>query len=271
MTTKLAQLLPVFESLWPVSGADEWDRVGLSSGSLDQQINRVLLCVDPTLEVIQEANQKSCQLVLSHHPLLLEGIHSVAEGEPKAEVLVFAIKNSIATFSAHTNADIVPGGVSDTLAQALGLKNTTPLVVVLKESGHGRVGDLTDSVSLEEFALLIQKILPRTNTGVRVAGDVKQKISRVAVVGGSGGSFLPEAILAGADCFVTSDLKHHNVLDAVQNSGAPIALVDISHYGAESLWLKPASEQLSKLVPSVEFLVSEINTDPWSMYVSESK
>ena len=267
MTIKLADLLPVFEKIWPEGGADDWDHVGLATGSAEQQIERVLLCVDPTIKVLEEAKQRSCQLVISHHPLLLEGVHSVAEGEPKGDILSFAITNSIAIFSAHTNADIVPGGVSDVLAIKIGLRNSKPLVPTSGDSGHGRVGKLDEEVSVSELANKINEILPATSAPIRVAGDPSKKVSKVAVVGGSGSSFIEDAIKSGAECFVTSDLKHHVSLDAISDQANEICLIDISHFAAESLWLEPASLQLTELVPRVEFLISKINTDPWSLAI----
>lgn len=267
MTVKLSELLLVFESVWPQSGADEWDQVGLASGSMDQKINRVLLCVDPTLAVLQEAKAKKCQLVVSHHPLFLEGVHTVAEGELKGDIVSFAITNSIALFSAHTNADIVPGGVSDVLASKIGLKNCVPLVATTGDCGHGRIGTLDKALTVAELAQRINEILPASFAPIRVAGDSAKVVSKIAVVGGSGASFLPDAISAGAEVFVTSDLKHHVSLDAVSDQATDIALIDISHFAAESLWLAPAAAQLSQLVPEVEFAVSEKITDPWSLTI----
>lgn len=267
MTVKLSELLSVFESLWPQSGADDWDQVGLACGSADQQVDSVLFCVDPTLSVLQEAKQKSCQLVVSHHPLLLEGVHTVAEGELKGDILSYAITNSIALFSAHTNADTVPGGVSDVLASRIGLKNTLPLVTTTGDSGHGRVGSLDKAMSVSDLAKSLNEILPASHAPIRVAGDPTKVVSKIAVVGGSGASFLPDAISAGAECFITSDLKHHVSLDAVSSPGKQIFLIDISHFAAESLWLAPASAELSKVVPEVQFLVSEESTDPWTLTI----
>jgi dinuclear metal center YbgI/SA1388 family protein len=268
MTVKLSKLLSEFESSWPQSGADEWDQVGLACGSANQDVDKVLLCVDPTLAVLQEAKAKNCQLVVSHHPLLLEGVHTVAEGELKGDILSFAITNSIALFSAHTNADIVPGGVSDVLASKIGIKNSVPLVATTGDSGHGRIGNLDQPITVRELAQRINEILPATYAPIRVAGNPTAHVSRVAVVGGSGASFLPAAISAGAECFVTSDLKHHVSLDAVTDQAQSISLIDVSHFAAESLWLAPAAAQLAKHVPDVEFLVSDEITDPWSLTIS---
>jgi dinuclear metal center YbgI/SA1388 family protein len=268
MAVKLSKLLSVFESSWPQSGADDWDQVGLACGSANQEVERVLLCVDPTLAVLQEAKAKNSQLVVSHHPLLLEGVHTVAEGELKGDILSFAITNSIALFTAHTNADIVSGGVSDVLASRIGLKNSVALVATSGDLGHGRIGKLDKPLTAYELAERVNQILPATHAPIRVAGDATKVVSTIAVVGGSGASFLPDAISSGADCFVTSDLKHHVSLDAVSDQANDMALIDISHFAAESLWLAPTTAHLAQLVPGVVFMVSEVITDPWSLTIS---
>jgi putative NIF3 family GTP cyclohydrolase 1 type 2 len=117
------------------------------------------------------------------------------------------------------------------------------------------------------LASKINDILPATHAPIRIAGDVNRKVSKVALVAGSGGSFLPDAIAAGAECFITSDLKHHVSLDAISDKSNEISLIDISHFAAESLWLEPAAAELGKLVPAIEFVVSELVTDAWSMSI----
>jgi putative NIF3 family GTP cyclohydrolase 1 type 2 len=149
----------------------------------------------------------------------------------------------------------------------IGIKNSVPLVATTADSGHGRIGNLDQAITVRELAQKINEILPATYAPIRVAGNATARVSRVAVVGGSGASFLPDAISAGAECFVTSDLKHHVSLDAVTDQAQSISLIDISHFAAESLWLAPAAAQLAIEVPGVEFLVSEENTDPWSLTI----
>ena len=267
MPLPLSNLLGTFESLWPLSGAEEWDRPGLTTGNANQAITKALLCVDVTLEVLSEAKQLGCELVISHHPLLLKGVNFLSEDQLKGELVSFAVKNSIAVYSAHTNADIVVDGVSDILAQQLGLANTKPLIATEVGVGHGRIGKLKNPQSLSGFARFVASCLPDTHAPVRVAGDLNRMIETVAVVGGAGDSFIPAAAQSGADLFITSDLRHHVALDAVSDPANPLALIDISHFAAESLWLKPTEITLSKLIPEVSFVVSQISTDPWSMSV----
>ncbi len=265
MPLPLTNLIGTFESLWPLAGAEEWDRPGLTTGNSHQTITRALLCVDVTPEVLSEAKQLSCELVISHHPLLLKGVNFLSEDQLKGELVSFAVKNSIAVYSAHTNADIVVDGVSDILAQQLGLASTKPLIATGDGIGHGRIGRLKSPQSLSDYAKFVSSCLPETNAPIRVAGDLNKMIETVAVVGGAGDSFIPAAAQSGADLLITSDLRHHVVLDAVSDPTNPLALIDISHFAAESLWLKPTQITLSKLIPDVSFVVSSIPTDPWTM------
>ena len=265
MPLPLTNLLGTFESLWPLAGAEEWDRPGLTTGNSNQSISKALLSVDVTIEVLSEAKQLGCELVISHHPLLLKGVNSLSEDQLKGELVSFAVKNSIAVYSAHTNADIVVDGVSDILAQELGLANTKPLIATGDGIGHGRIGKLKSPQSLSDYAKFVSSRLPDTSAPVRVAGDLNKIIETVAVVGGAGDSFIPAAAQSGADLLITSDLRHHVVLDAVSDPTNPLALIDISHFAAESLWLKPTQITLSKLISEVSFVISSIPTDPWTM------
>ena len=237
------------------------------------RIYRVLLTVDVTDEIINEASDGEFNLVFSHHPYLLRGVNSVSEELAKGATLSKAIRNEIAIYAAHTNADIVESGVSQVMAQAFGVLQTTPLVAAAQpNTGHGRIGDLSAPIKLGEFARLISKVLPSTATGVRVSGEFDQLVQRVAVCGGAGDSFIEAAVQSGADVYVTSDLRHHPVQDAREqanlNGGTP-ALIDVAHWASEWLWLDIAAQELAKQFPNVQFVVSHIRTDPWDFVVTQ--
>ncbi|MFM6971090.1 MAG: Nif3-like dinuclear metal center hexameric protein, partial [Rhodoluna sp.] len=136
--------------------------------------------------------------------------------------------------------------------------------------GTGRVGNLPSEIKLGDFARLIAKVLPSTATGIRVAGDYEKSICRVAVCGGAGDSFIDAAIDSGADVYVTSDLRHHPTQEAREKIGPEgMALVDVSHWASEWLWLEVAAEQLENLFPNVQFVVSQLRTDPWDFVVTQ--
>jgi dinuclear metal center YbgI/SA1388 family protein len=267
MSKKLSEIIEVLLALWPSELAEDWDRPGLTTGNPAQDISRALLCVDPTVEVLQEAKAIGATLLICHHPVLLKGANYLAEDSIKGELISFAIRNGIAIFSAHTNADVVPEGVSDVLAKTFGLENIRPLVEIAPGIGHGRIGELESPVPLSQFAAGVSESIRSSKAPVRIAGDLGQLISKVAVVGGAGDSFIADALASGADCFVTSDLRHHVVLDAISNPARNMSLIDISHYGAESLWLEPTATRLLEIFPEVSFTVSQLSTDPWSLTI----
>jgi len=254
MGIELSKLVSAFEDRWPLELAEEWDSPGLVTGSPSQEVSRVLLTVDVTSATAQAAIDGKFDLLLAHHPFLLRGIKSLAEEAPKGAVLASAIRHGLAIYAAHTNADVVENGVSDILAKRLGLEDLVPLVPGSSSptgpQGSGRVGILNSPTTLGEFALAVARALPATASGVRVAGDYGQIVSRVAVCGGAGDSFITAAIAARADVYVTSDLRHHVVQDAretaMMHNGAP-ALIDVSHWASEWLWLEQAAQELGRL------------------------
>ena len=260
---RLAQVIESMDKTWPLLRADDWDNVGLQVGDLNTEIRSALLTVDVTSETMAEAVAKGVQLVISHHPLLLRGLMNVNSNTAIGSVIHTAIKNGVAIVSLHTNADHPQFGVSESLALSLGLSNLQPLET---DSGHGRVGEVTPR-SLKDFVEFIASVLPNCGAPLRVAGAENRVVQRVAVLAGAGGSFLQLALAARADVFVTSDLKHHQALDFLSESRAAsegCALVDISHWAAESLWLPTAANQLGMALPHVTFEVSEQSTDPWT-------
>lgn len=273
MAVELAQLTATFEKLWPLSGAEEWDAPGLVTGNQKQRVSRVLLSVDVTSEIVDEALDGEFDLVLAHHPYLLRGVNTLQESNAKGATLSKAIRGGLAIYAAHTNADVVATGVSQVMAESFGIQDAKPLVPSTDVNvGHGRVGELAAPIKLGDFARLIAKVLPSTATGVRVAGDFDMEIQRVAVCGGAGDSFISAAMLAEADVYVTSDLRHHPVQDAREQanlSGGTPAIIDVAHWASEWLWLEVAADQLAKLFPNVQFVVSQIRTDPWGFVVTQ--
>ena len=272
-TRTLADLRRAAEELWPSATAEDWDRVGLVTGRDDQPLRRVLLAVDAVALTVDEALAWNADALLTHHPLLLRGVHTIAEDTGKGALLARLIRGECALLAAHTNADAPAGGVSDEIARRLGLVGAEPIVPGGPSSapgdGLGRVGELPVPVTLREFAEAVAAIMPPTVTGVRAAGDPDRRISRVALLGGAGDSLLGHPSVRSADAYLTSDLRHHPAQDALElaaAAGGP-ALVDVAHWASESLWLQGAAERLAAMLPEVEFRVSGLRTDPWTFAV----
>jgi putative NIF3 family GTP cyclohydrolase 1 type 2 len=185
-------------------------------------------------------------------------------------VIARLIRAGCALVAAHTNADIVARGTSAVLAERLGLTDARPIVPSLDPAlGLGRVGRLAQPTTLGALARTLADLLPATASGVRVSGAYDRPITTVALCAGAGDSLLAHPEVAAADVYVTSDLRHHPASEAAENArvaGGP-ALIDVSHWASEWLWLEVAAEQLRSALPGVEVTVSELRTDPWDFAI----
>ncbi|MBB4932234.1 dinuclear metal center YbgI/SA1388 family protein [Lipingzhangella halophila] len=276
MTTARAPLtlhdvIAAFEGIYDPEWAAPWDAVGLVCGDPAQQVERVLFAVDPVAEVVDEAAQWRADLIITHHPLLLRGVTSVAATTPKGRLVHRLISAGTALYTAHTNADSACPGVSDALASAVGVEG--PLRPLSPDTtdpdgqrGIGRIGALPEPLPLRAFARQVSNGLPATAGGVRVAGDLERTVRTVAVSGGAGDSLLDAARAARVDAYVTSDLRHHPSSEFVEHGGT--ALIDTAHFASEWPWLPEAATRLADALggegANVETRVSTIVTDAWS-------
>jgi dinuclear metal center YbgI/SA1388 family protein len=281
MTRTVGDAVAVLDELYDPRWAESWDAVGLVTGDLDRPVGRVLFAVDPVQAVIDEAVAWGADLLVTHHPLLLRGVHGVATTTPKGRAVTTLVRNDVALLVAHTNADVADPGVSDALAAALGVVGTTPLrpsgpAATAGSRGTGRVGHLPAPVSLQDFGRAVHQALPPTAAGVRLAGDPDSIVTTVAVCGGAGDDLFDEVRASGADVYVTADLRHHPASEALEH-GAP-ALVDCAHWATEWPWLQEAERLLLAGLggrpggsDSVETRVSQVVTDPWTSLAADSR
>jgi dinuclear metal center YbgI/SA1388 family protein len=367
----LRDVVRVLDELYDPRWADDWDAVGTVVGDPDAEVARILLAVDPVQAVADEAVARGADLLLTHHPLCLKGVTSVAATTPKGRVVHTLASHGVALHTCHTNADSPPLGVSESMALALGLTDVRPLDVDTdpgldawvvhvpradadavaaamhgagagsigdydsavfrsdgtgsfrplaganptigevgalehveetrlelvapaaaresvrsallqahpyeevsylllptaarpSERGSGRIGVLAQPTTLGEFVEHVHRTLPAHGSATRVAGDLDRTVCTVALCGGSGDFLLPTADAAGADVYVTSDLKHHPVSEHLERPGA-CAVVDVPHWAAEWTWLPVAASALQdRLGDTVDVHVSTLVTDPWS-------
>lgn len=272
MPTTVAQVNAVIERLWPPAGAESWDAVGLIAGDLDAPVSSILLAVDAVLDTVDEAIETGADLLLVHHPLLLRGVTSVASDRYKGAVLTKLIRANCALVAAHTNADIVETGTSATFANRLGLVDSQPIVAGTNPSqGIGRVGTLAQPTTLGRLARALGELLPATATGIRVSGDFDAEVATIALCGGAGDAYLSHPAVQAADVYITSDLRHHPASEARENAlvrSGP-ALIDVSHWASEWLWLDTAAAELRAALPDVSITVSDLRTDPWDFVVTQ--
>ena len=284
---KVKDCVDVFEALWPTALAESWDSVGLAVGDPDAEVRSILLALDPMDAVIAEAVVLGADLVFNHHPLMLKPVKSVNTSTLKGGAVHTLISNDIALFNAHTNADSARGGVSDMLISLLGIEDAEPLVAHSRSApadtsssqeqsaselatGIGRVGNLTTPTPVRDIARILSSTLPRTTTGVRIAGDPAAMVTRVAVCGGAGDSLFDEVRASGAEVYITADLRHHpatEARDTANRHGGRPQLIDVSHWASETVWLEAAAAQMEAEFAERGFTValqhSAVNTDPW--------
>ena len=270
--------MALMESWYPASTAQSWDRVGLIVGDPAEPVRSILLALDPTEAIARQAvagptgNAAPYDMVITHHPLLLRGASFLPTSDPKGAVVTTLIRNDIALFNAHTNADVAEGGVATALADLIGLRDTVPLNPCgVDAEGHqiglGRVGTVPET-TLGAFADHVAAVLPAGPTGLLVGGDEATSVRRVAVLGGAGDSALDAARQADADVYLTADLRHHPASEHLEG-GRP-ALLCGSHWATESPWLPVLARRLRAAAADarveVRVEVSTIVTEPWTSH-----
>lgn len=219
----LREIINSIESVAPQSAQQEWDNSGMQIGDTGREIHSVLLTTDVTTDVVNEAIEYGCNLIISHHPLLFHGLKQVCGQTPQARVVEMAIKHDIAIYSAHTNLDSVVGGINTRLAEKIGLSD----IRLLTQSGLGAIGRLPKAVNYLDFIGTIRAKLECTY--LRYTRPAKEQIEVVALCGGSGAEFINDAIAQGADVYLTADCKYHEFQDA----DGQIGLIDIDHWISE--------------------------------------
>jgi dinuclear metal center YbgI/SA1388 family protein len=264
-------VVAALEAAYPPELAEPWDAVGLVCGDPREPADRVLICVDPVESTVDEAVERGAQMIIAHHPLLLKGVHGVPASTPKGSLVHRLIREGVALYCAHTNADSAAPGVSDALAEIIGVVVRRPLSGD-GPTGLGRIGDLPEPMSLDEFVQQVANRLPETVTGIRAAGDPKRLIRTVAVCGGAGDSLLPDATNAQVDAYVTADLRHHVSGEHLDSAAAAPALVDLSHWASEWPWCEQAAGVLrAAFGGNVETHVSTRRTDPWTLRAAKDQ
>lgn len=247
----------------PFSTQMGFDNAGFLVGRGEAEVTKILLALDITVPVIQEAKDMGAQLIVSHHPVIFDPVKRIVAGDPTGDKLMALIENKIAAICAHTNLDLAEGGVNDALAEALELKEIQifePFGTGTdgKPYGLGRVGIREKECTLVEFAQKVKENLG--SNGVRYV-DVGRSVRKVAVGGGSCGSSLHEAWAQGCDVFVTADVKYDVFLDA---KALGIGLIDAGHYPTENVVLPKLEKLLKTALPQVEIRQSTVHKEVFS-------
>ncbi len=236
------------EELAPKSLACEWDNPGLLVGREDQEIHKVLVALDATDPVVDQAVREQADLLVTHHPMIFKGVKQINSQSFTGRRILTLAEHRIGCFAMHTNFDIAPGCMADLAAQRLGILDGQPLEVTGEVDGQpvgiGKVGYLKAPMSLKELAVRVKEAFGLSFVTVYGMEGVQEPVTRVAVSPGSGGSMLKHGIAAGAQVLVTGDIGHHQGIDAVADH---MAVIDGGHYGLEHLFIPFMKEYLERM------------------------
>ena len=240
----------------PVRVKDEKDNVGLLVGRSDGSLSKILVSLDITTDVISEAIDKGTELIVSHHPLFFS-LKSITNSDTTGKKALTLIENGIAAICMHTNLDAARGGVNDVLAKAAGIDTPEPFVQAEKttEGGFscGRFGYLKKPLTMREYLSFLQNAL--NANGLRYY-DAGRDVSKVSVVGGSGGVELGNAHERGCDTFITADIKYHLFLEAKELG---INIIDGGHFCTENVIIPTLADKLRSAFPDVAVIISKMN------------
>ena len=236
-------IIEQFENWAPETLADDWDNVGLLIGDTAQPVRKILVALDATEAVINEAITGNFDFIITHHPLVYNPIKSITTADSIGRKIIALIKNGIGIYCAHTNLDKAQGGVNDCLAEKLGLKILSPLI---PESEHpnigiGRISQFPEKITLSQLAAHAKAALNLDS--IRFSGDPNKPIKKIGICGGdgSGSRYVNAAISQDCDAYITGDLRYHCVQDALESG---IGLIDITHYSGEILILQAIVNRL---------------------------
>ena len=241
---KVREITSLIEAFAPLSLQESYDNAGLIVGREDDEIHRVLLTVDVTEEVIEEALEQECDMIVAHHPIIFHALKRFNSSSYVERCVEQAIRHGIVIYAAHTNLDSAQDGMSWRVAQMLGLESVAVMQPTNAEgAGFGVVGELAEVEKSEDFMRRVMECFDVK--ALRHSDIVKSEIRKVAICTGAGGSLIDDARASGADIYLTADLRYN---DFMRHENA-IILADMGHFESEYCAIQILFDILSKKIP----------------------
>jgi dinuclear metal center YbgI/SA1388 family protein len=261
VSVSVKEVCACIEEFAPLALQEAWDNCGLLVGASEQAVDKALLTIDVTEAVVAEAIDLKAQMIISHHPVILSGVKQLTGANDAQRAVMLAVKHDIALYAAHTNMDLVQGGVSYRMAQKLGLRAVQALAPRTGlgqqlATGLGVVGILPAPVGEQNFLQALKDIFHAP--AIRHTRLRGKEISKVALCGGSGSSLLEDAVRSQADVFVTADFKYHQFADADNH----LLVADLGHFESEQFTKEIFHEILIKKFPTFAAHFSQVKTNP---------
>ncbi|MDE6622274.1 MAG: Nif3-like dinuclear metal center hexameric protein [Lachnospiraceae bacterium] len=252
---KCSEIIEKLESLSPTAFAEEWDNIGLLAGRRDKEVRTVYIALDATDDVIEEAVRLGADMLLTHHPLIFKKLGRIDTDDFIGRRVYELIQKDVCYYAMHTNFDVM--GMADAAADELSLTDRQVLNVTyedeISKEGCGRVGKLKERMSVADLAELVKEKFQVPN--VRVYGGLGDIVEIAAVMPGSGGDYIRDALNAGADVMITGDIDHHEGIDAVAQG---IAIIDAGHYGIEKLFIPYMEEFMKRELSGLQIYKAEM-------------
>ncbi|MDJ0804925.1 MAG: Nif3-like dinuclear metal center hexameric protein [Desulfobacterales bacterium] len=241
MTPRVQNIIDGLEALAPRHLAEDWDNVGLQVGDPEWTVAKVLIALDPSAAVVEEAIRDGASAVVTHHPLIFRPLRSLNLATVTGRLIQRLVEKRVAVITAHTNLDSVSGGVNDVLVERLALQNIAVLQPLADDAdvGLGRVGALPQPMAFESLVRDVKSRLGLAH--IRCAGQPENPVQRVAVCSGSGGSLIEQFLDSPADVFITGDVRYH---DAREIESQRRGVIDIGHFESEHIIVR----RLAKLL-----------------------
>ncbi len=256
---KIKEVLSALERFAPLPLQESWDNAGLQVGLTETEVSGALLCLDVNEKIIDEAIQKGCNLVVSHHPLLFRGLKTISDLTDVQRTVMKAVQKGICVISMHTNMDNAKGGVNYKMAEKLGLRDVqflAPKMVNGVESGSGVIGGLPEAQAADDFVLVVKKAF---SVECAMCNELlRRPVRKVALCGGAGDFLLDDALKAGADAFITGEMHYHQYFGYEQQ----IQICVIGHYQSEQYTAEIFRDIIEKECPGVKTIIAETCTNP---------
>jgi dinuclear metal center YbgI/SA1388 family protein len=256
---KIKEVLSALERFAPLPLQESWDNAGLQVGLTETEVSGALLCLDVTERIVDEAVQKGCNLIVSHHPLLFRGLKTISDLTDVQRTVMKAIQQGICVISMHTNMDNARGGVNFKIAEKLGLQQVrffAPKMVDQIEAGSGVIGQLAEPLAAADFVKAVKKAF---DVECAMCNELlRRPVQKVAICGGAGDFLLDAAIGQGADAFITGEMHYHQYFGYEQT----IQICVIGHYQSEQFTTEVFRDILEKECQGVKTFIAETNTNP---------
>lgn len=260
-SVKIKQVVDALEHYAPLPLQEGYDNAGLQVGLTEAvEMSGALLCLDVTEAVVDEAIQKGCNLIVSHHPLIFRKLARISDENYVQRTVRKAIKNDITIVAMHTNMDAAAGGVNFKIAEKLGLENVQFFAgekeVDGVKGGEGVIGEVAEDMAADDLVLMLKERFGLEC--VQCNQLLRRPIRKVALCGGSGAFLLDAAIRAGADAFITGEMSYHEYFGHEQE----IQICVIGHYQSEQFTGEIFRSIILENFPDAKCCISEINTNP---------